>query len=68
MEANLFVAWGDGLGGFEVSPVLVGNDLLASFTQVVPGDFDGDGHPDLAFILPSGAVSLLYGDGQRHFR
>ncbi|MBK9063173.1 MAG: VCBS repeat-containing protein [Acidobacteria bacterium] len=61
----LYVLPGDGSGKFGASIVTT----FGSFQQIRPpvvADFDGDGHPDVAFVLDGGLV-VLFGDGTGHF-
>ena len=63
---DTYVTWGGPTGpprGAEATRLkLSGKAAAQGLTQVVRGDFDGDGHQDLAGPRPDGrAVQLLYG-------
>jgi hypothetical protein len=64
------VMLGDGSGGFGTATVtsLGDEDHFSNPGDVEPGDFNGDGHLDLAFPAgSSGAVLVVVGDGHGGF-
>ena len=71
IKDGVFVAFGDGAGGVSGSKFVE----LRSPQYLVAGDFDGDGHQDLAFTggvlrsdgLGSSGVTVLLGDGAGGF-
>ena len=65
--AGISVLSGDGKGGFS-APVKVGPDIDFAF-QVLTGDFDNDGNPDIAYSSSgiNDSVSVLLGDGKGSF-
>lgn len=67
---DVVVGWGRGDGTFRFAPLGFQTPLLANLERVVPGDFDGDGNPDLALVFQTngqGATSVLYGLGDGGF-
>ncbi len=56
----------DGSGGFATPRVLSFGGT--SFHQVSSGDFDGDGHADLALIVAGGGVAIYLNNGDGTFR
>jgi hypothetical protein len=71
IKGGVFIAFGDGAGGVSSTKVVE----LRSPQSLVAGDFDGDGHQDLASAggvlrsdgLGSSGVTVLLGDGAGGF-
>jgi hypothetical protein len=65
--ANVTLLRGTGVAGVFFDPQVV-LKLGFTATQMVAGDFNGDGHLDLAFLDPKDAQVVVYlGDGTGHF-
>jgi hypothetical protein len=61
-DGTLWLYRGAGNGGWG-APTQVGSGF-AGYTRIFsPGDFDGDGYPDVLAVAPSGALWLFSGDG-----
>ena len=59
---------GDGRGGFQLwRDARWPQDAPWDYGDVVAGDFDGDGHQDLAFAIHFKSQFVLYGDGKGRF-
>ncbi|WP_169542057.1 FG-GAP-like repeat-containing protein [Solirubrobacter soli] len=62
-DGRLLMYRGDGAGGWAGTPQVVGSGW-GPFTAVFsPGDFTGDGHPDVLARNADGALLLYRGDG-----
>ena len=66
-DGSLWLYPGDGAGGwrpwFQVGHGFAGYERIVS-----PGDFDGDGYPDVLAVAPNGALWLFSGNGSGGFR
>jgi hypothetical protein len=63
---NLWLYTGNGSGGF--SGQYVNGSGWNVFSEIVaPGDFNGDGNPDLLAVRPNGAMNIYPGNGAGGF-
>ena len=67
IEGTLRVHRGDGDGGFAESGTLIGNGWGGLTAVIAPGDFSGDGKPDVLARTPAGAMLMYRGDGAGGF-
>jgi hypothetical protein len=74
-QVDPLLLWGDGAGHFVVQPLPLSMapqpDGSSPIVNLFAADFDGDGYPDLALVLRSGVISVLYNQGAaapRQFR
>ena len=68
--ATLRVMFGNGVGGFSAGTDYPAAGITGSLgTQgFTVGDFNGDGHPDIASVNPSASlIQVLYNDGKGRF-
>ena len=67
---SIEVLFGDGRGGFSRGPT-VALEADGDLYSMMPGDVDGDGHPDLVIAMSlaggSGQVAIMLGDGKGDF-
>ncbi|GAA1972483.1 hypothetical protein GCM10009817_10790 [Terrabacter lapilli] len=63
----LFLYRGNGVGGFTGGGVQIGSGWNMYDTVFSPGDFTGDGRPDLLGRTPAGALYLYRGNGAGGF-
>lgn len=66
-DGRLRVHRGDGAGGFSQSGTLVSTGWGGLTALVSPGDFSGDGKPDVLARMPDGAMRLYRGNGAGGF-
>src|SRR5687768_16461895 len=63
-DSNLYMHTGNGSGGWSSTNVQVGNGWQDMDMLTAPGDFTGDGNPDLIFRRPSdNGLYVLPGNG-----
>jgi hypothetical protein len=76
LSNGVHISLGDGDGGFASStevPLVIGNFYANSYREkgeyfkMKVGDFNGDGHLDLALPTFDSKITLLYGNGQGEF-
>jgi hypothetical protein len=60
---RLLMYRGDGTGGWAGTPQAVGSGWGSFTALLAPGDFTGDGHPDVLARNPEGLLLLYRGDG-----
>jgi hypothetical protein len=62
-DGRLLMYRGDGTGGWAGTPQVVGSGWGPFTALLAPGDFTGDGHPDVLARNADGALLLYRGDG-----
>ncbi len=66
-DGTLWLYGSDGMGGFVGDPRLIGSDWQGFLKILAPGDFDGDGRPDLIAETAVGDLILYPGNGSGGF-
>jgi hypothetical protein len=66
---HLQVMLGDGKGGFSAPAEVATGTTSGPITNPVVADFNGDGHPDIAFGVNAASpqIAILFGDGHGGF-
>lgn len=67
-DGSLWLYRGNGSGGFAQSNgILIGTSWHSFKDVIAPGDFSGDGNPDLMAVAANGALNLYPGNGTGGF-
>jgi peptidoglycan/xylan/chitin deacetylase (PgdA/CDA1 family) len=66
-DGTLWLYPGNGAGGFR-APARVGTGFAGYERILGPGDFDGDGYPDVLAVGPDGSLVLFSGNGSGGWR
>jgi hypothetical protein len=61
---EVLIAYGDGSGGFSATKTL-STGGTSKCVSIVAGDFDNDGHMDIAMADSTGNILVWFGDGKR---